>query len=484
MKTRHILSLIVFVAALAAGAGAQTVAFGLDSCTARALRNQTAAVNARLDVEAARQTRLAALTKFFPQVSASAGWFQAQDYLIDVTSEDIDASHFNFELTRNGQSLQQQINDIQAEFDQWGIDVDVNALVDEIFNQLNIDAHLQLFDHGWHASGVAMQPLFAGGRIVNGNRLARVGEEAARLKMQGTLDEVAYHTAELYWQVVSLEAKRASVASYIDMVSSLEHDATVGVEAGVISRNDLLKVRLKQRELSSADLQLRNGIALVTMALCQYIGMPYYDTVTYLFDTLPAVAPQPGILMRDPAAAVGDRSETRLLELAEEAARLQKLMTLGEAMPQLAVGATYGFTNLTGHTRNSGIVFATASIPLTAWWETSHNARKQEILLQQAANNRADLQQQMELQVRQCWNELTEAALQQEIMRQAMADAEDNLTEATHYYQAGMSSLGEYMEAQSLLYQARSNWIDQAIAYRLKELRYRQFTAPADTSRR
>ena len=453
-----------------------TLVLPLDSCTALALRNQTKAVNARLDVEAARHARLAARTKYFPSLSLSAGWFRSMDYLIDVHSSDTGNAHIDISGSFDGQSYDERIDHMQAELDRLGIDLDIRDQLQHFGDRFNFDAHLQMLDRGYYANAMLMQPLFAGGRIVNGNRLAQLALDAALLQQEVTENAALLQTARLYWQVVSLTEKRKTLLSYRQTVDTLAQEAQAGVDAGVISRNDLLKVRLKQKELLSASLQLDNGITMTTMALCQYIGLPYSDSVDYLFDTLSLPGEENTLLMRDPVAAAAERNESRLLEMAEEAALLQRKMTIGEALPQVAIGATYGVSNITGSATSNGIVFATASIPLSAWWETSHMAQRQKIEWQKAANNRADLQQQMELQTRQLWNEICEARIQVEIQRQAVSDAEENLAESRNYYQAGMSSLSEYLEAQSLLQQARNNLTDQIIVYRLKIMEYNQLT--------
>ena len=72
---------LVFVAALVAllmpsRIGAQVLT--LDSCRAMALRNNATLENARLEIESAKQTKLAALTKYFPTLSLAAGYFRSQ----------------------------------------------------------------------------------------------------------------------------------------------------------------------------------------------------------------------------------------------------------------------------------------------------------------------------------------------------------------------------------------------------------------------
>jgi len=448
----------------------------LDSCKAYALRNQAAMKNALLDVEMAKETRRAALTKFFPSVSVTAGYYRSQNPLVDINSADEGA---NIEITSSntGETLQQQLDDLQQQIDEAGFDVDVHELINGFLNDYGQNVRITMLDHGAFAQAVAMQPIFAGGRIVNGNRLAKLGVKASELKLVMTQNEVVLNTEQYYWRGVSLQEKLRTIDYFQTLLDTLEHDAQAAFDAGVLGRNDLLKVRLKQNETKALRIQLTNGISMATMALCQYVGLPYGDSLHYRFESLS----DSQLLLTNawvtPERAVEGRAESQLLETAVEADRLQKAMTMGEALPQVAVGATYGTNNLIGSDfRQNGILFATVSVPLSAWWETAHNMRRETLQRQQSENKRDDLRQQMVLQTYQAWNEMNEAWELVGVRREAVANAADNLTETGHYYKAGLTSLSDYLEAQTMLQQAQDQLIDQMIAYHLKVLQYRQLT--------
>ena len=53
-----------------------------------------------------------------------------------------------------------------------------------------------------------MQPVFVGGQIVNGNRLAQVGVEASQYKAEIVERDLLLQVEESYWLVVSLQEKR------------------------------------------------------------------------------------------------------------------------------------------------------------------------------------------------------------------------------------------------------------------------------------
>ena len=446
-----------------------------DSCVAMALRNQTAVKNALLDLSAARETRRAALTKYFPSLSVMAGYFQAHHPLIDVKASD-NKDHINVSASFDGQpiSADETAQQLQQSLDNLGLGIDVYELVNWFIDRISVDAQLQMLDHGAFANATLMQPVFAGGRIINGNKLAKLGVQAAELQLLMTRNEVEQNVYTLYWQIVSLYEKQRTLRQLQLMLDTLECDASAAVTAGVTSRNDLLKVQIKQSEFSVAEVQLANGLELATRALCQYMGVSY-DSVHYTFDTLSLresdiPAPLPYV---DPVDAVAHRNESRLLQVGSDAARMQKRMAIGEALPQVAVGATYGYNNLARPTMQAnGLVFATVSVPLTAWWETAHNIRKEELMRRKAENTQRDGQEKLLLQTLQSWSRMNESYSLMAVRRRALEQARDNLTEVKNYFDAGMNSMKDYLEAQTLLQQARNELVDQIIDYLLQRKQY------------
>lgn len=460
---------------------AQTRILTLDSCKSMALRNQAKVRNAVLDVEAAKATKSAALTHYFPTLSMAAGAFHSRDYLIDVNNNDVhesDNAHLDVNVAIDGYNV--EASDLQNLLDILGYDIDLEREIQNLMDHVAVDAHLQMFNRGLFVNAMLTQPIYAGGRIVNGNKLAKLGVDVAELQLLMSRDEVELNVEENYWTVLSLKEKLATVQMLEQLLDTLDHDATAATEAGVIGKNDLLKVRLKKNELSAAKLQLTNGIRLATMSLCQLMGVDYSDVENvelgnHLEDLLPQLTPR--LWSSDEyARIVSERKESQLLDKAVQAEELKRSMVIGEALPEVAVGATYGVNNLLGKMADNAVVFATVNVPLTGWWEISHNARKQDILRQQAELNRDDLRQKMELQVRQAVDAENEALQLLTIRRQAVSDAEENLTESRNYYDAGMIGVSDYLEAQTLLRQAQNEYVDQMVTARMASVRRRQLT--------
>ncbi|NLO42478.1 MAG: TolC family protein, partial [Bacteroidales bacterium] len=76
----------------------------------------------------------------------------------------------------------------------------------------------------------------------------------------------------------------------------------------------------------------------------------------------------------------------------------------------------------------------------------------------------------------QAWNELNESYLQIEIAETAIAAAQENLKTTGDCYQAGTATLSTLLEAQTLLQQAHTQFLEAYTNYYKKRTVYWQLT--------
>lgn len=119
---------------------------------------------------------------------------------------------------------------------------------------------------------MAMQPVFSGGQIVNGNKLAKIGKQVSRLQYEVSEDEVEKNTENYFWQVIQLQEKLKTVERMEQQIKEIRKEVELSIQAGLTTRNDLLRVELQENELASNRLKIENGISISKLVLRQYIG--------------------------------------------------------------------------------------------------------------------------------------------------------------------------------------------------------------------
>ncbi len=124
-----------------------------------------------------------------------------------------------------------------------------------------------------------MQPLYAGGRIVNGNRLATLGLDVARDDAVLARRDALAQTEEKYWRLVELAEKERTLAAFERLLEALEKQAIDAVEAGLVTRNDSLKVALERQRAEVDRLRLESGVRLTARDLRRHLGLPEGDAL-------------------------------------------------------------------------------------------------------------------------------------------------------------------------------------------------------------
>ena len=443
---KKILSLIVGLNAFLISTAQPT--YTLEQIVDSARQNNLALRDARLDIEAARQQRKEAFTKFFPDISGTGAWFNA-----DKGMARMDMNPGEMITPELGAAL-------AAMFPH-------EALV-----ALSNPISMSMMKNGTIAGVNAMQPIFAGGQIINGNRLAKVGEEVATLQMQLTEDEVELTSQQYYWQVISLQEKLKTIEAVEAMLNDIRKDVEVAVRAGLAVQNDLLQVQLRQNEVESQKLKLQNGLSLVKLLLAQYCGL--HDTDFALASLIDDEAEMP--LKEDHEQALSGTAEYQLLGKQVEATKLQHKMAVGQNLPSVAVGAGYNYHNLMDNDRTFGMVYATVSVPLSDWWGGSHVIKRKRIEYQKALDEQQDKSELLQIRMQHAWNNVVEARQQLDIAQRSIEQAEENLRLNRNFYNAGTTKMSNLLEAQLLYQQAQDRRTDAYADFRNRILEYRQAT--------
>ena len=441
---RYICILCVIVSLCSNKTFAQT--YTLEQIKDSALQNNIAVRSARYDIEAAQQQRKEAFTKYFPSISGTGLWFNANKGMAQTTINPADFISPELQSTLG------------------------TMFPAELLGALVSPVDISMLKNGTVGSLMAVQPVFAGGQIINGNKLAKVGEDVSRLQLQLSEQEVEKTAEQYFWQLASLQEKMKTVDAVDTLLRDIHKDVDVAVRAGVALPNDRLQVEIRQNDIESQKLKLANAISIVRLLMTQYCGLR--DTsfaITYQTDVT-----SPILSKQDHQQALLSTAEYQLLGKQVEATSLQKKLAVGQNLPSVAVGAGYNYHNLLDNDHHFGMVFATVSLPISDWWGGSHAIKRKAIAYQKAQEQQADNAELLKIRMQNAWNEVEESYQQLQITQKSIVQAEENLRLHRNYYQAGTCRMSDFLEAQLLYQQACDKHTDAFAAYQNKLLEYRQ----------
>ncbi len=446
MKTRLLILALILNLSVMAQETDTLLRLSVNDCIDLALQNNITLKNNQLEIEKARATKKEAQTAYLPNVTAQALAFDAMNPMLSFGIEDIDNA-----------LVRQTLYNLYA---QYGA-------------ALGLKKEYSFAQDGVMLNAMAIEPVFAGGRIYHGNQLAKLGIEAAEYQARIQEDEVRLQTESLYWQIVSLQEKIATLDQLDQLLDTLDKDLKGAIEAGLMMPTDQYKVTLKKNESQLNRKKLNDGITLLKMALAQTIGIDWQPLM--LTDTLD-VESNPASYYQNAPTAVAHRNESHLLNLSLQAEKLKKKMTLGEALPSLMVGGSVNYHTVLENSKPNALVFAVLQVPITDWHKTIFKLKKNDLDAEIAENNRKNYTELMEMQTNQAWFNLEQSWLRISMAQTALNDAKANLKITQDYYEAGLVTLSDLLEAQTMLKNSRDELSDSRVEFRLNLLRYKQLT--------
>ena len=439
MKWNKIVILVFLLLPSLSLSGQELHRFTLDECKDIALQNSHELRKAALDCKAAKALEAEVASRFFPNASVSGFAFHAFNSLVSVTAVDLIG---NNDVGNVIQGIWQTIADEQGG-----------------------TASLDFLKYGQSYGVTAIQPVFAGGRIVNGFLYSKLGTEAAALKAELSEQQVLEEVERNYFGLIALMEKEKYLNAMQNLLDSLEKVADVAFREGVIVKADYLLLQNRKMELGNGRARLKSGLRLMKMNLLGNIGYHYkvMDLDDYAFvspgmDGIPA----PEEVYVDENEAVAGLTETRLLDLQVKAAQFEKKIALGSTLPQIGLGVRYGFNRFfdTRPGRWNGLVFAAFSIPLTDWAANSYKMKRRQYDIEKAQYDREHLsemlllrQRKFYLELTSAWDALTLARSQREYGRylydQARVSYESGCSTTTDLLQA-YGNLAEQVERETV----------------------------------
>ncbi len=414
----------IFALCPAVSTAQERTALSLDDCIALALENNILVRTAQLAEQQAVQKKREMFTAYFPTIGASGGIFDINEPLLNISIMGLPVQYM-----KSGN-----------------------------FAMLN-----------------ATQPVFTGGRLVNGNKLARVGVDVSRIQHEQSIDEVRLTAEQYFWNVVVVKSKLETVAVLDTLIERLLKDVTAAVNAGVKMQNDLLTVQLKQNEVEAGRVKAENALEISRRLLAQYVGVDEADVDETLdVSEMPAF---PAEIKKDHETALLTTTQYRLLQKNVEAKKLDRRLELGKHLPTVAVGAGLTTHNLLDDRANLAAVYATVSVPLTDWWGGSHAVKQTRYAQSIAEEQLEDNTKLLLISMDNRWNAVDEAYKQLAIAHKSVEQSRENLRLNDDYYRAGIIPLSDLLQAQSLFQQAADGYAQTYGDYRLAVSEYLVATA-------
>ncbi|MBE6311932.1 MAG: TolC family protein [Bacteroidales bacterium] len=348
---------------------------------------------------------------------------------------------------------------------------------------------MDLVMRGVYMAGISlMQPLYAGGKIMAGHNLAKIGVEVAAEQQRLAQMQTVADADNAYWSYIAVLKKVEMMQSYMAQMDTLYRQTATAVRIGMATENDKLRVESHRSNIRYNMQRVQSGAELCRMALCRIIGVsPDTEIVPADMD----IHVEQSLAMSNDFSR---RPELMLLQKQVEAGKFQERLTRGDMLPTLGLSVGYlYYDNLKikgtepvpmpdgsvynyPYTIRMGQGIATAmlalKVPICHWGEGWRKVQKAQL---DTKNAQLDLQkntQLLNLEVQQAIRNVQDSYMLVSSAETAKQQAEENLRVTQRRYASSVATLTDLLDAQSQWQQAQSNLIEAQTQYKIYETAY------------
>lgn len=338
---------------------------------------------------------------------------------------------------------------------------------------------------GMYMAGITLtQPIYTGGKLNSGKKLAQIGENVASEQRRMTRMDVLVEADNAYWTYIAVGRKVRMLERYCAQMDTLYRQVQTALAAGLATDNDLLRIEAKRSTIRYQLQKGENGADLCRLSLCRIIGVSSETQIEPTDTTI--VVTEAGNLTSD----IADRPELSMLKNQIAANEQQIRMTRADMLP--TVGLTAGYTYFGNIKLNSmvdagggmmvpftqefrdgiGVAMLAVQVPIFHWGEGRKKVRKARFELQNAELELQKNTRLLSLEVQQAIRNVQDGYLLIRTAEDGLREAEENLRVMRNRYAVAMAPLTDLLDAQSQWQEAESNLIEAQAQYKIYETEY------------
>lgn len=319
---------------------------------------------------------------------------------------------------------------------------------------------------------------------------ARTGVRASRLTEKSTRQQTAFDTRNQFYAVVrSIRLSEVS-ASALRLARDNERRVRALFEVGSVSRSDLLKAQVATAQAEFDSINTAQTVVSQRNVLAQIIGVP--EEKMGPVDTTLTVAPIDVDESAIQTEAAKSRPDVQAAEAQLRAARASLRAAHFARLPFVSANGSYSFSPFSTFRNRqldtSGVALPTpvitsgrnesdnswsaslgVTLPIFTGGATESRILSSRASVLRAEDRRNALQRNLEAEVHLAVLQYQQALAQDEVARQAVASAEENLKLTQQKYNVGSATILDLIDAQVQLQRAQSDAVSALANIRVAE---------------
>jgi outer membrane protein TolC len=326
------------------------------------------------------------------------------------------------------------------------------------------------------------QPLYTGGRIHSGIKLAQLGIQYTDEDFRNAEESVIFLTTKAYYDILLAREMMETDRRSLEVTQAHLDDVTKKHTRGVVSNYDLLRAKVQVANINALYLKSVNSLHLARTYFINILGLPLEQDEDHLelTDKFVYEPTEAQIEEKVLTEAFQNRSDIAQVRLRVEMQKQNLALARAEAGPTLALFGNWGGEQPSQKVFGEDVwkdywsTGATLSLPLFEGWRIKGRVIQEKSVLRQAQLSQRDIEEKVRLEVRQSLLNLKDAEELVKSQQENVKQAEEGLRLAQLGYEQGVYTQLEVMDAQMALDSARKNMAEALYAHMLAKVMLRK----------
>jgi len=327
----------------------------------------------------------------------------------------------------------------------------------------------------WNANIEVAQLVYSGGRVNAALRAAKLSDQVALLTVQRAVADTVLAVRNGFYQILLNQAQVAVREQSVTLLQRQLQDTKHRFEAGTVPQFNVLRAEVELANAKPPLIRAQNNLRLARESLVRLLALDSPATNAFTNVRFNGKLAYEHRAVELPAAlqlALAQRPE---LQIAERVVALAgENLTVAKAgnKPELSVFGSYGIRDRTfadeiDHTIHGWTVGARVSWPIFDGLQARGRVQQARAEQTQATIDLADTRRGIELEVRQAYSDYRQALELLEAQKKTVEQAEESLRLAETRFTTGTGTQLDVLSAQTALTEARSNEVQALFEYNL-----------------
>ena len=343
-------------------------------------------------------------------------------------------------------------------------------------------SNIQLITMGqkWNAgAGVQLSQALFNQQVFVGLKAAKSTKEFYQLNAQLTEEQIIERVSNAYFQVFTIQQKKETLESSYSSTEKARNIIKSLYDNGLAKKVDLDRTNVNLTNISTVLKQQQNAINQAENALKFYMGMPIENKIALVKADM-EITPH----LLEETVGTDERSEVKILNKQKELLQYNKKAVEAAYYPTVNLNANYSWQGLgqkfpLTNGQKNGVYWADYSaitlgvnIPIFNGFATKARVEMAQIELDKLEVNLKDTKLGLDLAYQNAKSQIENSLLALENQKANVSLAETVTSNTKHNYQYGLATLTELLEAENALVEAKNNYSNAILEYKIAEIQY------------